>query len=146
MTKSSDDGKHAMLFVFTDCWEVIFWRKKRGKMPFFVFIDPYRTRPGTGKTCSLHDPTPKTWPQKSLRNLRRLIRVLRLETWDSAGACGGRPRRHRRERKAPRAILELSDAIFAEVLWVILMFLDQGFLSQNLRFELYMINKYNFLL
>jgi len=34
-------------------------------MPFFVFIDPYRTRPGTGKTCSLHvtppvEITPKT--------------------------------------------------------------------------------------
>ena len=27
-------------------------------MPFFVFIDPYRTRPGTGKTCSLHVPPP----------------------------------------------------------------------------------------
>jgi hypothetical protein len=31
-----------------------FLKKKSGKMPFFVFIDPYRTRPGTGETCSLH--------------------------------------------------------------------------------------------
>jgi len=48
-----------------------------------------------------------------------------------------RPRRHRRERKASRAILELRDANFAEVFGVILMFQDQGLLSQNLRFELY---------
>jgi hypothetical protein len=31
-----------------------------------------------------------------------------------------RPRRHRRERKAPRAILELSDANFARIFGVIL--------------------------
>ena len=35
------------------------------KRLFFIFIDPYRTRPGTGKTCSLHvtppvEITPKT--------------------------------------------------------------------------------------
>ena len=46
--------RRAMIFVFTDCWEVIFWRKKRGKTPIFRIYRPYRTRPGTGKTCSLH--------------------------------------------------------------------------------------------
>jgi hypothetical protein len=35
------------------------------------------------------------------------------------GRCVGR-RRHRRERKDPRAILELSDAKFAEVFGIIL--------------------------
>ena len=72
MTKNIDDGKHAMIFVFTDCWEVIFWRKKRGKMPFFVFIDPYRTRPGTGKTCSLHVPPPVKITPKILANFASL--------------------------------------------------------------------------
>ena len=110
-------------------------------MPFFVFIDPSRTRPGTVKhfhsiTYVARELGSNTRPQKSSRNLRRLIRVLRLETWDSAGACEHRARRHRRERKAPRAILELSDANFARIFGVILMFLDQGFLPQNLRFEL----------
>ena len=57
--------RRAMIFVFTDCWEVIFWRKKRGKTPIFRIYRPYRTRPGTGKTCSLHvtppvEITPKT--------------------------------------------------------------------------------------
>ena len=48
--------RRAMIFVFTDCWEVIFWRKKRGKTPSFRIYRPlpYCTRPGTGKTCSLH--------------------------------------------------------------------------------------------
>ena len=64
-------------------------------MPFFVFIDPSRTRPGTVKhfhsiTYVARELGSNTRPQKSSRNLRRLIRVLRLETWDSAGACGGR--------------------------------------------------------
>ena len=68
MTKNIDDGKHAMIFVFTDCWEVIFWRK----MPFFVFIDPYRTRPGTGKTCSLHVPPPVEITPKILANFASL--------------------------------------------------------------------------
>ena len=111
--------RRAMIFVFTDldCWEVIFWRKKRGKTPiflFFVFIDPYRTRPRDG-TCSLYvlRLRRRKYPQKLLRKLRRLIRGLRLEAWDSAGACEGRPRRDRRERKAPRTILELRDAKFA---------------------------------
>ena len=111
-------------------------------MPFFVFIDPSRTRPGTVKhfhsiTYVARELGSNTRPQKSMRILRRLIRVLRLETWDSAGACEPRARRHRRERKALRAILELSDAKFAEVFGVILMFQNQGFLPQNLRFELW---------
>ena len=91
MTKNSDDGKHAMLFVFTDCWEVIFWRKKRGKMPFFVFIDPYRTRPGTGKTCSLHvtppvEITPKTPAKFASLNSSIAFGDLRL-----GGCLPGRP-------------------------------------------------------
>ena len=72
MTKNIDDGKHAIIFLFTDCWEVIFWRKKRGKMPFFVFIDPYRTRPGTGKTCSLHVTPPVEITPKILAKIASL--------------------------------------------------------------------------
>ena len=56
--------------------------------------------------------------------------------FSSLNSSIARARRHRRERKAPRAILELSDAKFAEVFGVILMFQNQGFLPQNLRFEL----------
>ncbi len=48
-----------------------------------------------------------------------------------AGACGPEARRHPPSLKSPNAILELSDANFAGIFGVILMFLDQGFLSQN---------------
>jgi hypothetical protein len=54
--------------------------------------------------------------------------------------AGGRRHRHRRERKAPRAILELSDAKFARILWVILAYQNQRFVPQNLRFELRTVN------
>ena len=47
--------------------------------------------------------------------------------FSSLNSSIARARRHRRERKAPRAILELSDAKFAEVFGVILMFQNQGF-------------------
>ena len=52
-------------------------------MPFFVFIDPYRTRPGTGKTCSLHVPppveiTPKTPANFASRNSSIAFGGLRL--------------------------------------------------------------------
>ena len=65
MTKNSDDGKHAMLFVFTDCWEVIFWRKKRGKTPIFRIYRPlpYSSRDGENMLSSCPPPveiTPKT--------------------------------------------------------------------------------------
>ena len=65
---------------------VIFWRKKRGKMPFFVFIDPYRTRPGTGETCSLHvtppvEITPKIPAKFALLNSSFAFGDLRLGGW-----------------------------------------------------------------
>ena len=41
-------------------------------MPFFVFIDPYRTRPGTGETCSLHVPNPKDLTPKILAKFASL--------------------------------------------------------------------------
>ena len=41
-------------------------------MPFFVFIDPYRTRPGTGKTCSLHVPPPVEITPKILAKIASL--------------------------------------------------------------------------
>ena len=55
MTKNSDDGENAMIFVFTDCWEVIFWRKKRGKTPIFHIYRPlqYSSRDGENM-LSLH--------------------------------------------------------------------------------------------
>jgi hypothetical protein len=34
MTKNSDDGKHAMLFVFTDCIEMSFFEEKMEKCHF----------------------------------------------------------------------------------------------------------------
>ena len=54
MTKNIDDGKHAMVFVFTDCWEVIFWRKKRGKTPIFHIYRPlpYSSRDGENMLSS----------------------------------------------------------------------------------------------
>ena len=65
MTKNIDDGKHAMIFVFTDCWEVIFWRKKRGKTPIFRIYRPlpYSSRDGENMLSSCPPPveiTPKT--------------------------------------------------------------------------------------
>jgi len=85
-----------------------FLKKKTWKNAYFsyLFIDPYRTRPGTEETCSLHvTPPVKIIPKTSAKiaSLNSSICVWRLET----------RRVHRRERKAPRAILELSDAIFA---------------------------------
>ena len=41
--------RRAMIFVFTDCWEVIFWRKKRGKTPIFHIYRPFVLVPGRGK-------------------------------------------------------------------------------------------------
>ena len=41
-------------------------------MQFFVFIDPYRTRPRTGKTCSLHVPPPVKITPKILANFASL--------------------------------------------------------------------------
>ena len=115
-------------------------------MPFFVFIDPYRTRPGTGKTCSLHVTPPVEITPKILANFASLNSSIAFG--DSASACGGRPRRHRRERKAPRAILELSDAKFARILWVILAYQipyqNQTFIPQNLRVELELKPCFNF--
>ena len=64
--------RRAMIFVFTDCWEVIFWRKNVEKRLFFIFIDPYRTRPGTGKTCSLHVPPPVEITPKTSANFASL--------------------------------------------------------------------------
>ena len=55
-----------------------------------------------------------------MRILRRLIRVLRAGLCARAGACEGGPRRHPPSLKSPNAILELSDAKFAEVFGVIL--------------------------
>ena len=96
MTKNSDDGKHAMIFVFTDCWEVIFWRKKRGKTPIFHIYRPlpYSSRDGENMLTSCPPPVEIT------PNIR--------------------PRRHPPSLKSPNAILELSDANFAEVFGVIL--------------------------
>ena len=94
-------------------------------MPFFVFIDPSRTRPGTVKhfhsiTYVARELGSNTRPQKSSRNLRRLIRVLRAGLCARAGACEHGARRHPPSLKSPNAILELSDAKFAEVFGVIL--------------------------
>ena len=52
------------------------------KRLFFVFIDPYRTRPGTGKTCSLHvtppvEITPKTSAKFASLNSSIARRALR---------------------------------------------------------------------
>ena len=55
-----------------------------------------------------------------MRILRRLIRVLRAGLCARAGACGRGVRRHPPSLKSPNAILELSDAKFAEVFGVIL--------------------------
>ena len=82
-------------------------------MPFFVFIDLYRTRPGTGKTTSLHvtppvEITPKTPAKIASLNSSIAFGDLRL------GGC----------LRAPG------------VLWVILAYQNHGFIPQNLRFEL----------
>jgi len=57
--------RRAMIFVFTDCWEVIFWRKKRGKTPIFHIYRPvpYSSRDGENMLSSCPPPveiTPKT--------------------------------------------------------------------------------------
>ena len=46
--------RRAMIFVFTDCWEVIFWRKKRGKTPIFHIYRPlpYSSRDGENMLSS----------------------------------------------------------------------------------------------
>ena len=57
--------RRAMIFVFTDCWEVIFWRKKRGKTPIFHIYRPlpYSSRDGENMLSSCPpsvEITPKT--------------------------------------------------------------------------------------
>ena len=96
MTKNSDDGK-LQWFSYLQTGDESFWRKKRGKMPFFRIYRPlpysYSSRARDGENiCSLPEVLRRRkYPQKLLlRNLRRLTRVLRLETWDS-GCLRGRP-------------------------------------------------------
>ena len=52
--------RRAMIFVFTDCWKVIFWRKKRGKTPIFHIYRPlpYSSRDGENMLSSCPPSTP----------------------------------------------------------------------------------------
>ena len=58
--------RRAMIFVFTDCWEVIFWRKKRGKTPIFHIYRPlpYSSRDGENMLSSC-PPSVKITPKTS---------------------------------------------------------------------------------
>ena len=56
--------RRAMIFVFTDCWEVIFWRKKRGKTPIFRIYRPLPYSSRDGENSSLHvTPSVKITPK-----------------------------------------------------------------------------------
>ena len=60
-------------------------------MPFFVFIDPYRTRPGTGKTCSLHVPPPVKITPKILAKIASLNSSIAFGDLRLGGCLRGPP-------------------------------------------------------
>jgi hypothetical protein len=73
-----------------------FLKKKTWKNAIFVFIDPYRTRPGTGKTCSssLHVTPPVEITPKTAAKFASLnSSILRVGLCARAGAC--KPRKFR---------------------------------------------------
>ena len=83
--------RRAMIFVFTDCWEVIFWRKKRGKTPIFHIYRPlpYSSRDGENMLSSCPrsvEITPKTSANFASLNSSIAFGDLRL-----GGCLRGRP-------------------------------------------------------
>ena len=62
-------------------------------MPFFVFIDSYRTRPGTGKTCSLHVTPPVEITPKILANFASLNSSIAFGDLRLGGCLRGRKKK-----------------------------------------------------
>ena len=78
--------RRAMIFVFTDCWEVIFWRKKRGKTPIFHIYRPlpYSSRDGENMLSSCPPSvkiTPKILAKFASLNSSIAFGDLRLGGW-----------------------------------------------------------------
>ena len=128
--------RRAMIFVFTDCWEVIFWRKKRGKTPIFHIYRPlpYSSRDGENMLSSPPsvEITPKILAKLASLNSSIAFGDLRLGGYlqgptPQAPARAQSPARNTRikRRKFRRGFVGYFDIPESK-----------GFLPQNLRFEL----------
>ena len=132
--------RRAMIFVFTDCWEVIFWRKKRGKTHIFHIYRPlpYSSRDGENMLTSFPpsvEITPKTPAKFASLNSSIAFGDLRLGGClrgppPQAPARAQSPARNTRikRRKIRRDFVGYFVDYFN--------FQNQGFLPQNFWFEL----------
>ena len=79
-------------FSYLQTVEKSFFEEKNvEKRLFFVFIDPYRTRPGTGKTCSLHVTPPVEITPKILANFASLNSSIAFGDLRLGGCLRGPP-------------------------------------------------------
>ena len=86
-------------------------------MPFFVFIDPYRTRPGTGKTCSLHvTPSVKITP-KILAKIASLNSSIAFGDLRLSGCLRGLPSQAPARAQSPTRNTRIKRRNFRKDFW-----------------------------
>ena len=109
--------RRAMIFVFTDCWEVIFWRKKRGKTPIFHIYRPlpYSSRDGENMLSSCPPPveiTPKIRAKIASLNSSIARRALR-----SRWCLRGRPPQAPAESQVSKRNTRIKRRNFRKDFW-----------------------------
>ena len=109
--------RRAMIFVFTDCWEVIFWRKKRGKTPIFHIYRPlpYSSRDGENMLSSCPpsvEITPKTPAKFASLNSSIAFGDLRL-----GGCLRGPPSQAPARAQSPARNTRIKRRKFREDFW-----------------------------